>query len=258
MRVEDHSLMDPEIQEDPYEYYAALHEQAPVYRMPDTGAYLVSGYRDLQHVLSHPEIWSNDLLGKAGFSMFQHAEAQQVLEEGGWPRDTKLQTDPPIHRDYRALVAPAFTAGRVRSLEPFIVSLTEDLIGDMKRLPDRECEFITTFAAWLPIRIITRLLGLPAEDAPRIKHWSDAWVEPLSGVISKAREIEVAHLGVEEVAEPAPGEHDVDRIAVVVDADPRRVVVADLAALPRQPARVLGAGLEGGVGERLREQTFAR
>ena len=28
MRVEDHSLMDPVIQEDPYPYYAALHEQA--------------------------------------------------------------------------------------------------------------------------------------------------------------------------------------------------------------------------------------
>ena len=56
---------------------------------------------------------------------------------------------------------------------------------------------MSAFAAWLPIRVMTRLLGLPAEDAPRIKHWSDAWVEPLSAGISKQREIEVAELGVE-------------------------------------------------------------
>jgi cytochrome P450 len=64
MRVEDHRLMDPEIQANPYAYYLALHEQAPVYLMPDSGAYLVSRYRDVQYVISHPEIWSNDLLGK--------------------------------------------------------------------------------------------------------------------------------------------------------------------------------------------------
>lgn len=195
MRIEDHSLMDPEIQANPYAYYHALHEQAPVYLMPDTGAYLVSRYRDVQHVLRHPEIWSNDLLGKAGFSMFQHEEARQVLEADGWPRDTRLQTDPPEHRDYRALVAGSFSAGRVKALEPFVQEITRELVDDMAQ--DRECEFVTRFAAWLPIRVITRLLGLPAEDAAQIKHWSDAWVEPLSSAISKEREIEVARLGVE-------------------------------------------------------------
>jgi cytochrome P450 len=195
MRVEDHSLMDPAIQEDPYAYYTALHEQAPVYRMPDTGAYLVSGYGDLQYVLNHPEIWSNDLLGKAGFSMFQHEEARAVLEEEGWPRDTKLQTDPPEHKDYRAIVSVSFTAGRVKALAPFIQSVVDELIDSM--LERRRCEFMTAFTSVLPVRVITELLGLPAEDASRIKKWSDAWVEPLGYGISKEREIEVAKLGVE-------------------------------------------------------------
>ena len=195
MRVEDHSFMDQEIQASPFAYYRALIEQEPVYFMPELEAFVVTRYRDVQHVLAHPEIWSNDLLGRAGFSMFQHASAQAVLEEGGWPRDTRLQTDPPIHRDYRSLVAPAFTAGRVRALEDFVRETAEALAGDLARAG--ECEFIATFAAWLPIRVITRLLGLPEEDAVQIKRWSDAWVEPLSGVIDEAREIEVAHLGVE-------------------------------------------------------------
>jgi cytochrome P450 len=195
MRVEDHSLMDPEIQADPYAYYHALHEQAPVYLMPDSGAYLVSRYRDVQYVISHPEIWSNDLLGKAGFSMFQHEDARQLLEEEGWPRDTRLQTDPPEHRDYRALVAGSFSAGRVKALEPFVREIAESLSEQMSR--DSECEFVSRFAAWLPIRVITQLLGLPADDAAQIKGWSDAWVEPLSSAISAEREIEVAKQGVE-------------------------------------------------------------
>ena len=195
MRVEAHSLMDPAIQADPFAYYHALHEQAPVYWMPDAEAWLVTRYRDVQHVLRHPEIWSNDLLGKAGFSMFQHEEARAVLEAEGWPRDTRLQSDPPIHREYRALVNDAFTAGRVRALAPFVERECEALLDAMAETDS--CEFIGAFAAWLPIRVVTHLLGLPAEDARRIKHWSDAWVEPLSSAVPLEREIEVARLGVE-------------------------------------------------------------
>jgi len=195
MRVEDHSLMDPAIQADPYPYYAALHEQAPVYLMPDTGAYLVSRYHDVQYVLQRPRVWSNDLLGKAGFSMFQHEEARAVLEAGGWPRDTRLQSDPPVHRDYRALVAPAFGAGRVRALGAFVRQQAQELTEGLGVGSERD--FIASFAAEFPIRVIARLLGLPSADAVRIRRWSDAWVEPLGAGISREREVEVAHLGVE-------------------------------------------------------------
>lgn len=199
MRVEAHSLMDPAIQESPFDYYRALREQAPVYLMPDlmqeAGVYLVSRYRDVQYVIRHPEIWANDLLRKAAFSMFQHEEAREILEQKGWSRDTRLQSDPPVHRDYRALVTGAFTAGRVKALEPLVIEIAEELADQMAR--HSECEFIRSFAAWLPIRVITRLLGLPSEDAARIKLWSDAWVEPLTAGISREREIEVAELGVE-------------------------------------------------------------
>jgi cytochrome P450 len=195
MRAVEHSLLEPEIQESPWAYYRACHAQAPVHFSAPLDAWIVTRHRDVQHVLDHPEIWANDLLVKAGFSMFQHAQARQILESNGWPRDTRLQSDPPIHRDYRALVAGAFTAGRVRSLGPFIAALAADLANEMARAP--ECDFIERFAARLPIGVITRLLGLPAEDAPKIKRWSDAWVEPLSGVIALEREIEVARLGVE-------------------------------------------------------------
>jgi cytochrome P450 len=137
--------------------------------------------------------------------MFQHEAARKVLEEGGWPRDTRLQTDPPEHRDYRALVSGAFSAGRVKALAPFVHEIATALADDLAGASDSnsnsdsgyECEFVSRYAAWLPIRVITRLLGLPAEDASQIKNWSDAWVEPLSSAISEEREIEVAKLGVE-------------------------------------------------------------
>ncbi len=234
MRAEEHSLLEPEIQESPYAYHRACMEQAPVHFSAPLNAWIVTRYRDVQYVLSHPEIWANDLLVKAGFSMFQHAEARAILESNGWPRDTRLQSDPPVHRDYRSLVATAFTAGRVRSLGPFVESVASELAAEMARTP--ECDFIERFAAWLPIRVITRLLGLPAEDAVRIKHWSDAWVEPLSGVIALAREIEVAKLGVElqhyladamERKKSEPGEDVLTTLASACFPDGRPLPMAE-------------------------------
>jgi len=195
VKASDTSLLDPAVQQSPYAYYEVLREQAPVYFMPEINAYVVSRYRDVQQVLSHPEIWSNDLLGKAGFSMFRHAEAAALLAREGFARNTKLQTDPPEHRGFRALANASFTASRVRASEPFLRAITGQLADAL--LESQRCELIARFAAPLPIHVIANRLGLPAEDVPRIKAWSDAWVEPLGYALSLERELEVARLGVE-------------------------------------------------------------
>jgi cytochrome P450 len=195
MRVDEKSLLDPEVQEDPYAYYRALREQAPVYRMPDTGAYVLSRYRDVQWALGQHELYSIDLLGKAGFSMFRHPQAREILEREGHPRNTKLSTDPPEHKGYRAIVNASFTAGRVNAQAPFVQSVIDELAGELAARG--ECEFVRDFAAKLPIRVIAHRLGLPQEDVPALKAWSDAWVEPLSYGCTLEREIEIAWQGVE-------------------------------------------------------------
>ena len=195
LKPADASLLDPAVQQSPYAYYGVLREQAPVYFMPEINAFVITRYRDVQHVLSHPEIWSNDLLAKAGFSMFRHPEAAALLTREGFPRNTQLQTDPPEHRGFRALANASFTASRVRASEPFIRGIVSRLADEL--CSARECEFIARFAAPLPMHVIANRLGLPAEDVPRIKRWSDAWVEPLGFTLSLERELEVARLGVE-------------------------------------------------------------
>jgi cytochrome P450 len=183
MRVDEKSLLDPEVQEDPYAYYRALREQAPVYRMPESGAYVLSRYRDVVWAMSHPELFSIDLVGRAGFSMFRHPEAREVLERHGIPRNTKLSTDPPEHKGYRAIVNASFTAGRVSTSAPFVKLVIDELLGKLD--PGAGLELIAAFAAPLPVRVIANRLGLPAEDVPRLKRWSDAWVEPLGYACSK-------------------------------------------------------------------------
>lgn len=195
MDIEAHSFMDPDIQENPYEYYAVLLERAPVYFMPQIGAYVVSKYKDIQYVVAHPEIWSIDMRSLPQAQLIKHKPAQEILETEGFPRDTKLTTDPPRHTGYRAAVRGAFSPQRVKAQGEFVRAAVDQLIDGM--LGTGECDFMSQVAWWLPIRVITTLLGVPYEDADRIKHWSDVWVEPLTYGLTEEREIVVAR---EEVA----------------------------------------------------------
>ena len=55
--IESTSLLDEKILADPWEFYAQLHAECPVYKMPETGIYVVTkhercrqyneGYRDV-------------------------------------------------------------------------------------------------------------------------------------------------------------------------------------------------------------------
>ena len=42
-----------------------------------------------------------------------------------------------------------------------------------------QCEWVTPFAMPLPLYVIGKQMGVPEEDMPRIKAWTDAWVQRL-------------------------------------------------------------------------------
>jgi cytochrome P450 len=195
MNVQDHSLMDPDIQENPFAYYDALLEQAPVYFMPEIQAYVLSKYKDIQFAVAHPEIWSIDMRGLPAAQLIKHRAAQEILENDGFPRDTKFTTDPPVHTNYRVAVRNAFSPARVKAQTEFIQKAVDDLIDAMRG--KGECEFMQQFCWWLPMQVITNLLGVPYADAAKIKHWSDVWVEPLTYGLTEEREIVVAREEVE-------------------------------------------------------------
>ena len=71
--------------------------------MPTTGEYFLSRYEDVMYVLRHAELFPN-VRTDSQSRLLQTDEALQYYEEHGWKRSGPLGTNPPIHREYRALV----------------------------------------------------------------------------------------------------------------------------------------------------------
>jgi cytochrome P450 len=169
-------MLDPMIQDDPWDFYAELHERCPVFPMPEIGAVMVSRYEDVRFVLTHPELFSSSGRGggaKKGIQVDNARRYQQILRERGWGHVETLQrTDPPVHTDYRRLVAKAFLPRRIDELAPHIDDVTGELIDGLTDAG--ECEFNMDFAMPLPGIIIAEELGLDRSEIHRFNRWAEA------------------------------------------------------------------------------------
>jgi cytochrome P450 len=114
------------------------------------GFYLISRYADLKKALLDP-------------GLFSSARGITVPDQGVRSRHIPAETDPPLHKEYRNLMARHFGFDRVRKMEPRVrelVLMLLDRIAGSARI-----DFVDAFARPLPVHVSLTLLGLPDGDA---------------------------------------------------------------------------------------------
>ena len=194
------SITDPEIIRCPFPYYAQLHAEAPVHRDPATGFFIISRYADMQAIIRDVATFSNDLVLADRRPRAAPSEVDRILCEG-YPRPQCLQrNDPPRHTRFRRLVDRAFTAGRVRTLTPYIDGVVAGLIDAMIAAGCDGADgidYVRAFAIPLPCTVIADQLGVDRGDVPQLKIWSDALLDPVGLMVDEARLIECARQTVE-------------------------------------------------------------
>src|SRR4051812_16286018 len=88
------------------------------------------------------------------------------------PKNWFLFTDPPQHTKLRALISRAFTPRMVVELEPRVRAISRQLLD--AALDRGEMDLAEDFTVPLPMMVIAEMIGLPTEQWPRFKRWSDA------------------------------------------------------------------------------------
>jgi cytochrome P450 len=154
----------PELVECPYAFYERLRDEAPVSRLAN-GDFVVSRWEDITYAARHPEIYSN-FVGPAnpGFDDAYNAKSDTEETLTPWPLPF---TDPPEHKLKRSLLLPVVGRDRLKSFEPMIRGLADELID---RFVDRgEVEFKSEFAMHFPPLVMLRVVGVPQEDEDRLR-----------------------------------------------------------------------------------------
>jgi cytochrome P450 len=176
-------LLDPAVQRNPFPYYRRLRQHDPVFRMPESGFYVLTRYEDLRMVLLDPETFSNtlDLAELSGERASRlGALFDERLAEKGWAHVPSLhQSDPPEHTRYRRLLNKVFSPGRVRQMVPGVERICHQLIDAF--IDRGRCEFVSEFAFPLPGIVISEQLGLAPGEIGTFRRWADAMLAPAQG-----------------------------------------------------------------------------
>jgi cytochrome P450 len=167
--------LDPLIRNNPFPFYRALREQRPVYHDPGIDVYLVTRYEDALTVLRDPVTYSLEHGYQDRYANGFVDELAEIMNRdgGGFIRDI-IACDPPAHTRLRRLLEKAFTAHRVKSLEPRIRQIVVDLVEPLAARG--QADGMKDIGAPLTAQIICDQLGLDfhAIGTEKIARWTTA------------------------------------------------------------------------------------
>ena len=175
-------LSGPEFIDNPYPAYRELRRAGEPCWLPHEdrsgteGIWLFSRYEDVARILRETGSVSKDV------SRLVPTDRLTAFDR------MLLNMDPPEHTRLRAVVAPLFGVRSVARMESWITDIVTELVDGI--VPGEPFDFMARFAVPLPIRVVARVLGVPAGDMPRLKAWTDDIITGLDSVRAGPRERE--------------------------------------------------------------------
>lgn len=192
------SLADPLIQARPTDFYWTMRTEDPVHYDEKLGMWLVTRYEDIVTLLRDPITYSDKHGYEAQYASGFFEEFKEILErEGGGFFPDAIKSDPPYHTRIRKLLDKAFTAHRVKTLEPGITRVIAELVEKLadKAAGGEVIDGVKDFAVPLTIAVICEQLGFDHYNGENISRWSEAVTAQIGRMqnreqmIANAREI---------------------------------------------------------------------
>lgn len=148
------NLLRPSILDDPYGFYRALRDQAPVWAVPGTDVVTVATFELISEAVGRPQDFSSNISSL----LYRDDDGLPArLDFGGTAPPTLATADPPLHTTHRKAVFPELVARRMLTLEGDIRALCADTIE--KALGDDSFEFMSTVGNVVPITVVAKLIG---------------------------------------------------------------------------------------------------
>jgi cytochrome P450 len=188
----DINLLDQRLQNCPYPAYELLRNEAPVWKDPITGFYVISRFEDLRAILLDTDSYISNMRGSGSSrERLDKDRATRMLDlykEKGWvPAPTLAGRDDPNHKQMRTMFNEAFRPRKINAMDPFVRDTAYKLIDDF--IEDGSCDWMHQYAVPLPLIVIGHQMGVPEEDIWQIKAWTDAWVQRLGMMQTEDEEL---------------------------------------------------------------------
>lgn len=170
----------------PYDQYSRLREHDPVHRSELLHGWVLTRYDDVATLLRDPSI--SVQLDNATPTPLTEGEIERredMTGDGGGT--TIVLTDEPDHGRLRKLLAAPFSPRHIEAQRPMIQRHVSSALDDVR---DRiggtgEVDLIADFLYPLPVTIFCELLGIPDEDNPQFRYWTQCVARALDPLIGE-------------------------------------------------------------------------
>ena len=184
---------DPRFAADPEAVYGPIRERAPVWWWEGARGWLVTGHAEFVEASRHDDLVIDRRL-------WEHYEvpADPVARAMEARMDEALPMMPNgPHDRVRGLLGKAFTPRAVAGLEPEIREILEELLTGLK--PRGGFDLVADLSDWYPIRVISRMFGIPpnSEREARFKTYADVFIRSVDPFLSPAERASTARSQVE-------------------------------------------------------------
>ncbi|WP_297700302.1 cytochrome P450 [Mycobacterium sp.] len=156
---------DFEIDDDPYPVWKRMRDATPLYHNEKFGFYALSRYEDVARELTN---WNDYRSGKGTI-------IEVILNRVEVPPGVILFEDPPIHDAHRRLLSGVFTPRRMAAVEPLAREFCRRALEPLSGADT--FDFIADLGAWMPMRTIGYLLGIPEDRQVAIRKSTDRLLE---------------------------------------------------------------------------------
>ncbi len=155
--------------DDPYQVYARMRDEAPLYYDETEDFYALTKHDDVAAALKDYEAFSSSRGCDLG-----------MVRSGELPQKSIIFMDPPDHRHMRSLLNKAFTPRAIQSQRDTVIELIEHYLG---KVDPSNFDVVQDFSGPFPVEVIARMAGVPEEYRQQVRHWIDAGLHRKPGQI---------------------------------------------------------------------------
>ena len=159
--------------DEPYQHFANLRNNAPVYfhetgpEDSEPGFWVLTKYKDIEFVSKNQEIFSSQLAG--GTALTHGFEQQDDLPLYRSTMDHMLSLDGMLHLSMRNPHMAFFNPKYVSNLRKKVELKVDHLLDQIA--PLGRCNLVEAVSAEVPMFTLCEMLGVPEEDRPKIIEW---------------------------------------------------------------------------------------
>lgn len=210
--VYDHDFFSDAFLADPYGHYRAMRDLAPAVYLPAKDLYALTRYADVHGALRNDALF-----------LSRHGVAMNQTENDMFAGRSALNMDNPEHNERRRVIAKPLMPKALAPLREEVEAIASELVDEL--VGRRRFDGVADFAHILPLKIVSRIVGLPEDGREKMLYWASPIFNTMGNINHRyeaavaARQEAVDYIGALRPEDMRPGSWGERTFALAADGE---------------------------------------